>query len=361
VRCALWSALVLLAFFAADAMLFRTGWYGELLEPDSSAGQLESHLYWVENARAPRVPQVLVVGDSRIAEGFSARMAGAAVGQSLYFWNFGVAGTPARVWYYALRDLDPDRRRFAAIVIALDQYSDEDGIENPEDRIIDQNYLVMRLGLGDCPDFAASFSSMEYRHRVLAGCLFRGTMLRGDVQAFLRGPEGRRKHAEDWLGNGLNYINAYGGKVENVSGLSVDFSSRTIHYPDGLSDRTRFEIKNSVLPEPVPQTGALTRYRQRWLGGIIDLYKDSPTRIVFLQLPHSPLPRPESTVPATFIASTSRMPRVNVFPKDLFADLERPELFGDGLHLNREGRPAFTTRIAERVRSILAESPGGTR
>lgn len=344
-------------FFAADGLIFRTGWYDSYLEPDSSAGLLESHLYWLTNARAPQVPQVLVVGDSRVAEGFSPRLATVALGRRLYFWNFGVAGTSPRVWYYALRAADPTHHRFAAIVIALDHYSDEDGIENLADRVIDQNFLVMRLGFSDCPGFAGSMETMVNRHRALAGCLFRGMILRPDLQAFLWGPEARIKRADDWLQNGLNYINDYGGKPENLTGLSADWSRRTISFPDGLSDRVRAEVTRSLLPEPVPQTGELTRYRQRWLGAILDLYKDSPTHLIFLQLPRAPLPRPVNPVPAAFLDSALRRPRVSSLPADLFADLERPEFFADGLHLNRDGRPAFTTRVAADVDSILSRPP----
>ena len=39
-------------------------------------------------------------------------------------------------------------------------------------------------------------------------------------------------------------------------------------------------------------------------------------------------------------------------------DLERPEYFADGLHLNRDGRPIFTVRLAQRVDSILGFQAG---
>jgi hypothetical protein len=355
-RGALWAVLVVVLFFAADGFMFRTGWYDVYLEPNSSAGLLESHLYWLNNAQVPQVPQVLVVGDSRVAEGFAPRLAASALGHRLHFWNFGVAGTSPRVWYYALRAADPTGHRFAAIVIALDHYSDEDGIENLADRVIDQNFLVMRLGFSDCPGFAGSMESMANRHRALAGCLFRGMMLRSDLQTFLWGPEDRIKRTEDWLGNGLNYINDYGGKSETLTGLSADWSHHTISFPNGLSDRVRAEVTRSLFPEPVPQTGELTYYRQRWLGAILDLYKDSTTHVIFLQLPRAPLPKPMSTIPAAFLDSALRRPHVSSLPAGLFADLERPEFFADGLHLNRDGRPAFTTRIAADVDSILSAS-----
>ena len=354
-RAALWVLLVLAAFFAADALLFRTGWYNALLEPDSSAGQLESHLYWLENARPPRAPQVLVVGDSRIAEGFSPRLANTVVEQRLYFWNFGVAGTSPRTWYYALRAADPTHRRFAAIVLALDHYSDEDGPGNLEDRLIDRNYLVMRLGLRDCLPFAWSMNSMAGRQQTLAGCLLRGIVLRTDVQALLEKPAGRVDHARDWLENGLNYTTNYGGKTESLAGLTVDWSHRTIRFPEGVSERVRAEVRSSLLPDPPSpeDAGSLARYRRRWLGGILDLYSGSSTQVIFLQLPRGPAKRPGGDVIEGYVEAASRRPGAHLFPADTFVDLERPELFADGLHLNRTGRPEFTTRIAGRVDAII--------
>ena len=352
-RGALWAVVSLTAFFTADAFLFRTNWYDAYLEPGSSAGSLELRLDWLRNTRPTTVPDVLVVGDSRVAEGFSSRTAALAVEPHLHFWNFGLAGTTPRVWYYALRDADPTRRRFAAIVIAMDNYSDEDWFAEFEDRATDQGYLAMRLGLGDCVDFAASMHTMPARYRALFGCLFRGMILRNDVQAFIAQPESRIAHAADWRQNGLGYIGSYDGKPENLRGLTIDWQTRTAHFPDGVSDAIRDNVDKFVLPEPVPNTGALARYRRRWLGRILDLYKDSSTRLVFLQLPRAPLVQPGLQTPHGFLDSVAHAPRVTVLPADTFADLERPELFADGLHLNREGRPIFSTRVAEQVDAIL--------
>ena len=349
VRKALSILIVLLAFFAADSLLFRAGWYNAYLEPDSSAGSLEAQLHWLRDSPVHHPPEVLVIGDSRIAEGFSSPIAGLTTGQALRFWNFGLGGTTPRVWYYTLRAADPTRRRFQSIVIALDKYPDRDWFAEFEDRISDQNYIVMRLGLSDCFDFASSMHTSEIRQRALFGCLFRGIVLRNDVQTFLSHPEARLTHAADWRQNGLGYSDGYGGKTENLRGLSVDWSHRTIHFPDGVSEATRANVMRFVLPEPAENRGALARYRQRWLGGILDLYKDSPTHLIFLQLPRAPLVDPEARAGKGFVDSLTLSPHIQVLPAPTFVDLERPEFFADGLHLNRNGRAVFSERLAALV------------
>lgn len=348
---------MLASFFVADSLLFRLGWYTQFLEPDSSAGTLESRLHWLRAAPPSAQPEVLVVGDSRIAEGFSARTANMAVGGRLDFWNFGVSGATPRVWYYSLRAADPTRRRFAAIVFALDTYSDDDWFAEFDRRTTDQNYLAMELGLTDCVGFAESMHDFPLSLHAFFACLFRGITLRDDVQAFLANPGARLPHAADWRANGRGYIDAYEGQPANLAGISVDWRKRTIHFPDRIPQTTRENVKRFDMRDPVPQTGEVARYRSRWLGGILDDYKNSPTRLVFLQLPRGPVIDPAESQPhnAGFVSSAAKSPRVDVLPFDTFTDLERPELFFDGLHLNRAGRPVFSARIGERIDAIVTK------
>jgi hypothetical protein len=345
----LWSVFAIAAFFLTDAAIFRSGWYLNYLEPNSTTGQLELHLFWLRHTAPGKVPEAAVIGDSRIAEGFSSRQAAAVIGDKLHFWNLGVAGTSPRAWYYMLRDGDPTHRRFRAIALGIDHYSDEDGTENVADRMTDLNYLIGRLRLTDCLDFARSFTSPELHQPVLTGCLFRAVTLRRDVQNLLSNRKERFAAAKDWRNNGHGYIDGYEGKPEDLTGLTADFEKRTLNFPPGTKDWQRSSALSTVLPAEVPQTGNLTAYRKLWLGRILDLYKDSPTRIIFLELPRAPLPTPDLKAPPRFLQSIMNRPRVIVLPKETFRDLEHPEVFADGLHLNHLGRPIFSVRLGQKM------------
>jgi hypothetical protein len=350
----LWTLASLLAFLLIDSAVFRLGWYYKYVEPLSSAGTVESYLFWLEHTLPARVPEVMVLGDSRIAEGFSSRDADKAADGKVHFWNFGMGGTSPRIWYYVLRDADPTRRRFRAIAIELDQYSDEDSWDSKPDRLIDLNFLVGRLRLSDCPDFAASMVSREFQGRALAGCLFKGIPLRRDAQEFLLNISDRIMRSKEWRNKGLGYTTDYGGSEENLHGLSADFRKRTIVYPPGMDEERHNSIKDMVMPDPARQRGETTRYRELWLGRIIDLYKDSSTKIIFFEVPRAPLPKPEGHVPALFLQAALKRPHVSALPVSTFRDLERPEVFFDGLHLNRVGRGIFSVRMAENVLPMLA-------
>ena len=342
----LWSVCALAAFFALDGLVFHSGWYMAYLQPQSSAGQLESRIFWLRHEA--EVPETAVLGDSRIGEGFSARAAQTATGGAMRFRNIAVAGSTARVWYYLLRGADPERKRFPIVVLAMDRYSDQDG-EDQRDRMGDLNYVVGRLRLTDCPEFALSYHTEAFRWRALSGCLFRGIPLREDVQELLANPAERFRVAKDWRNNGHGYLDGYGGKDEDLTGLTVDYAARTVQFPAGATQGQKDTVRNTLLPQPVPQTGMQREYRAKWLGKILDFYAGSKTRIVFIQMPRGPVPPPESKVPAYFVDSLKANPQVRVLTAETFRDLEQPELFADGLHLNHKGRPLFSERLAKKL------------
>ena len=350
----MWSVGAVILFVLVEAAIFRSGWYTRYIEPDSSAGIVEYQLYWLQHTPPANKPEVMVVGDSRMAEGFSALRANAEVQERINFWNFGIGGSTPRDWYYIVRDADPTRRRFAAIAIAIDNYSDEEADSDPRESIADLNYLIGRLRLSDCWDFAMSMDSVEYRETALAGCVFKGATLRRDVRELLRNVPARLRNVNAHREHGLEWISGYEGMQQNLRGLSIDPATSVIHYPTGLSDSQRDWIARRVNPRAPPDEGLITSYRRQWLGRIVDLYRNSPTRIVFFQIPLSPLAFHHSTVAPRFLESVSSRPRVTILPQARFRDLEQPELFADGLHLNRDGRKIFSERLALDVERVLA-------
>jgi hypothetical protein len=88
--------------------------YAYIIEPESTAGVLESRL------RNEIVPSV----------GYT-------------FGSISVPGTAPRCWYYELRSVDPAARRYAAIVIPSDEYHDQE--QYPDARDSDLHYVLARL------------------------------------------------------------------------------------------------------------------------------------------------------------------------------------------------------------------------
>jgi hypothetical protein len=345
-------AVIFAGYLAADLLLFRTGFYGRLLEPDMSAtGYLERILY----SEVHRVPsgkrEVLVVGNSRIAEGFSAKLANQETGaDNLWFVNFGVSGTGNRVWYYLVRDVDPDRNRYAAIVIPIDDYDDPDDYEDVADRVGEMPLLVNRLRVTDILPYTMSFHTWKARLEVFRGLAFPAIVYQRDFQQFLEHPTRRLKRIDDFRAHGFQQRYDYGGMHRNLAGLRVDWAHHTVTFPSDMPEQQRQDWTSRLFSEP-PQKGMNRAFELRWLGALVDLYRGSRTRIILIQAPRSPAPRPTPLGHLTWTAvdELRKRPWVSVIDRHAFEDLEKPELFADHVHLDAEGRQLFSPRLAKAI------------
>jgi hypothetical protein len=350
----LWIVATLVAAFFAEAAIYRQGWYYKYLEPDSSAGSVELPLYWLKRFRPRGVPEVLVVGDSRMAEGFSADQASRESGRrNTTFWNIGIPGSAPRVWYYFLRDADPTRRRFEAIAFALDYYNDEDQFDAPASHLSDVSFLIGRLRPTDIRDFASSMRTPSEQRAAFLGATLKGTVLQPDAREFLQDIPGRIARSKDARERGLGFFNGYRGNESDLRGLAVNWQTRTLAFPPQLSPEIQHSIREVLLPNLPPNKGETTRYRLLWFGRILQLYRNSPTRIVFFETSRGPLPQPERRGPQTFLNWVRTQPNVIVLDQFAFRDLETPETYFDGFHLNRKGREIFTSRLTRLLRGVL--------
>ena len=337
-----------------DGILFRTEIYSSYLEPESTTGRFELFLH-NEIARRPRTgPQVIGVGDSRMP--LLPRISNELRAQTgITFASIAVPGTSPRCWYYELREVDPDARRYAAVVIPLNAYGDEDGWENPAERMVDLHYVVARLRLGDVLEFAASYPKPQSRWEAFRGGLFKGFIYKRDFQDFLLRPQERIEKVQWMWRDSAGWFYNFPGDPRTLRGLQVDYAAGRITYPAGLPQQMQDLVRDTLLLPVAPQTGKNREYRRQWLGKIVDRYRDSTTRIVFLRLPRSPVPRPGVAQPArnTVVGSLAGRRNVVVLEEHLFDSLERPELFMDPIHLNKEGCTRFSQMLAQEMRKLL--------
>jgi hypothetical protein len=344
----------LVLFITLEFSLFRTPFYRRILEPASNAGQVELLLEEARQHPASPDRSILVVGDSRIGEGFSAKVADRFAGDgSLQFVNGAAAGSTPRSWYYLLRELDPSASRYCAIVLVVDDYRDEDGAWSWADYPLDLRIAIACLRLTDVADFAASFHQVNARFEALRGSLFKGFVYQDDVLAFLANPAARLAKVNAFRRGAAQWTYDYAGHDGSLAGLSVDWPTRTIHFPSGLADAQKNELAAVLLRGTEAQHGDKYRYRKQWFGRILDRYRGKPARIVFVRPPRAPLPLPavNTSLPSaiTELGSVTTM-----LDENTFTWLERPEYFFDSLHLNRRGREEFSKQLAARIRETVA-------
>jgi hypothetical protein len=315
---------------ALDALLFRTALYPSILDPDSSTGLFELILRREQQAQATGGHNLVVtVGNSRLA--YSPKVLDQlGLSKQYDLRAAGIAGSNARVWYYMLRDLDPTRRRYRAVVMALDDYDDEDRASSPPNDIRDLHYVMVRLRFADVWTFASSFEDPQLQWQALRDGVLKGLVFQEDIRAFLSAPVHRIEYVQlcnrgyaDWAYDFLE-------TTKSMVGLQIDWSNLAVTFPPGTDDDQRGSVKSFLAHPPDDQTGRLARYRRLWLGRIIDLYRGSPTKIILLRLPRGPIPRPDSLSVKSKGATRELALRPNVMlaGEHAFDSLEHPEFSG---------------------------------
>jgi hypothetical protein len=344
--------------FCLDALLFRTGLYPSILEPESTSGKVEYTLA-LEASRPKTAPrQVLVFGDSRMR--FLAKVANReARGRGLEFGNSVVQGSTPRSWYYMLRAEDPQARAYAAVVLPLDSYDDIDGRDDLADIPVDLHHVVGLVGLADVPEFAFSYRGWGSRWQALRGALLKGVVYQADIRAFLSHPAARLEKVRAYEEYYMLWAANYNGEEGTLAGLSVDWNARRIVFPERLTAEARNNLADVLLRAPEPQTGRTAAYRRKWFAKVVERYRGTPTRVAFLRLPRGPVPPPPvAAQPHSVVRELARRnPHVVLLDERLFDSLERPELYADGLHLNAAGSRLLSAILAEELRQRLEAPP----
>jgi len=353
-------AVFLTAFatlFGLDALLFRTRLYLSILEPGSTTGLFELTLRSERQAQAENGDNLVVtLGDSRF--GYLPRLANELKPRSGYvFRSAGVAGSDPRSWYYMLRDLDPTARRYRAIVFGVDDYDDEDTYIDHDEDMRALHYAIVRLRLADAVDFTSSFRTWRSRWEAVRGIFLKGFVLQRDVQAFLSHPAKRIDEVRLNRRGFAYWTYTYDEDPRSLAGLQIDWAAWKASFPPSADPVQLNTVKHSLLRPVAPQTGHFAEFRRRWYGRILDRYRGSRTKIIFARLARGPVVRPDSLVrkKSASIREFASRPNVYLCAEHAFDSLERPELFKDAVHLNREGCARFSRMLVEEVAAILGK------
>ena len=352
-------AASLVALLIADAALFRSGWYLRLIEPESTAGSMLNDLRAIRAFRQADRKNILVLGNSQIGEGFSARIADAASGRDdLHFINGSDAGTTPRAWYYLLRTVDPDADRFAAVAMMVDYDVAATRIDMANYRL-DTNYLQPLLRISDLGDYPDTFTDAGERARARRAIVLPLQALGEDVRGLFANPGERfhdlRRYRKDWLHD----VDVYPGREARLPPLTIDANTgRPVDFSPLDSDaRPRVEAYFRQLhePAPVPTQTANAAYLREWLGRIAHRYASKHVPVIVFVVPRGPWHQALAPVPVPTgaVAELAASGAIVPLPADAFVDLEQPQYFFDTLHMNRDGRENFSRRLAQQVAPLV--------
>ena len=186
----------------------------------------------------------------------------------------------------------------------------------------------------------------------------KGLVYQADFRAFLSDPLKRIRYVQLTRRGYESWTYGYLETDRSMAGLEIDWSTWSVKFPPGLDQDQRDTVRNYLMRKAAPQIGRLAAYRRLWFGRILDRYARSRTRIVFIRLPRGPILRPDHVIRTTSasIREFASRPNVLLCDEHAFDSLERPELFKDALHLNREGIARFSPMLAEKIAGMLGPS-----
>jgi hypothetical protein len=351
------AGAILAGWLALDAIAFRSGaYYRVVADPASTAGATMHALRLAQAQYVPGARNVLVLGDSRVNEGFSSRRANAAV-KGINFVGVGVAGSTPRVWRYLLRRLDPHGDKYAAIVMVGIVDEGWASSEALSDRDLDLAYLQPLVGVRDVVALPASFDDPAQRARAQRAVLLPLLSARADLGAFLATPATRlhalTSDAKAFVGSYL----AYPGNGGTLAGVAIDPNTLA---PTGAPGNGTLGAYLAQLREARTAPRALSatnaNYFRLWFWRIADQARAGGARVFIATLPRGPYHARFGGPPRPSLQAIGLDPGIGVSllaSPEVYA-LEQPEYYFDGLHLNAEGRVRYSDLLAREVAAALA-------
>jgi hypothetical protein len=341
------------AFVCLDGVIFHTRLYTSILAPDSYAGRVAVLTRAEEERPASGLKEVLVLGDSRMAEGFSTKMAdelGSAAG--LKFITLAEPASTANTWYYMLRKVDSTAGRYWAVVVPYGV-----GYEPTSAESLRISMAAPLLRYGDCFTFASAFQQWSGRFRAFTACILRGSAYQSDVADLLEHPIERVERIKKEPAM-VHARAVYKGRDYDMVGTSYDPTTGQMTFPPRLNEAQREAIRKSLLQPSQSEMQYSLQLQHDWIPRILNRYSKRPTAIVLTPIPRGPF----AELPAFSVAQRAPFPEVTrqrtVFslPQQTFEFLEKPDYYFDAFHLNAKGRQRFTEKLVSELVSQLGAS-----
>src|SRR5947199_8775164 len=292
-----------------------------------------------------------------MAEGFSAAVADKLSSvDGFKFVKLAEAASAVNIWDYMLREVDPARGRYWAIVIPYGI-----GFEPNSADHLRISMAAPLLRYGDCFNFASAFQRWSGRFRAFTACILRGLAFQSDLVNFLEHPIGRIRSLQGEPKR-LQSRDLYKGRNYNIVGTSYDPKTGQVTFPPRLTEAQREAIRDSLLKPSQSETQDFLRMQRDGIQRILNRYSPSSTEIVLTPVPRGPfagLPGASMTFHAAFPPILTQR-AVFSLPEQTFDFLEKPEYYFDGLHLNAKGRQGFTeTLVAQLVGHLQSADSDG--
>jgi hypothetical protein len=351
-------ALGVLFFLVLDGAIFHSGRYTSILKPRSQAGAVATQVRAEKGRTRWANKEILLIGDSRVAEGFSSDMANEiAQGKNIAFIERAVPGSGPRTWHYFLREIDSARNRYDMIVVPLTP-EDIHIVRQTNEHASDIVQMTPLLRYSDALSFASSFREWRNQARAFTACILRGTGYQSDLFDLLERPAARMRDLRSGLDPRESRLAQK--RDRDLTGLVLDPGTGKVKEFPRLPERQKKRV--GQMSRWLKRQTRAGRKNYTWSKQIVQSYASSQTAIVFLPLPRGPLGslvRSKRTAEPTPDEEWLQS-HATVLDSRIFEFLETPEYFSDATHLNRKGRSLFTKRLTEELLTRLQISSTGS-
>ena len=346
-------AFAALSFLIIEAGLFGSGIFLRISEPASYCGQIVAVLRNARNfhKETEDVKRVLVLGDSRMGEGFSAKICD-ELGQGGTRWfNASVPGSTPRVWSYLLEELISQGNSFDLVVLPLQSLQARTPERFMADRELDGQFMPPLLPFSRVFEFSMTFDREPLRRKMLLRGFLRSFALRKDVWGFLLHPIRRMKDVSRAREAYKSHYH-YQGRPEDLSGRVSISGGEAVFTPEmSAAEKSQFELLPVGPTEEIRRKEAA--YQRKWIGGIERSCQESGAKLMVFLAPRGPLGevyQSEKDIDAHSQLGLSA--ETVTLPGDAFSSLEKPEYFFDHLHMNGRGRQRFSLLLHDFVSRI---------
>jgi hypothetical protein len=350
-------------FMLCDTLIFRSDFYTRYLK-GNDVGTLAFRVRLQRGLSVdPASKRMLLIGNSQLQRSFS---------PSLFEQRFGNSGitlerldapkTYEEVWFYALKYADPHHDKYNAILITLPDYKVEpfSGFGASEN-YAKVTFLAPFISLRDWFQVLKDYKDPTLRSRAARLALLASHRYSFDLQDFLMHPLSRIQEykyrnamGNDWdkdppiVPGEWRQIGIEGGKVTDC--------------PAPYSHFDCVGAEGAIKPIPADYAASATEYNaayeKKWLGKIVDMYKGSRTRLIFVQMPRWPTTMPErEPIPGApdIREFFTGVPNVTFLDANLLTRFETPTFMHDHAHVAPAAIPGVTEALgAEIVRTMAS-------
>lgn len=356
-------ALSLAFFFLCDTLIFHSGFYRHYMA-SNDVGTLAVRVHREHERGVSNPKSLLLVGNSQVERGFSGSQFKKMNSDSgIQIFRLDAPKTYEEIWYHALKYADPQRDKYSAILITLPDYKIEPfayHFGDFQDNYATATFLAEFVPMRDWLDVLSNYKNLSARWRVAKLLLFASHRYAFDLQDFFLDFKNRMQENRDKWSAGDNW------SIDPpfIPGAWKDLDIREgklVACPPGYAQfdcvggaaEALKPVRADVAARAMINNEASER---KWLGKIVDLYANSPTRLYFIQAPRWPTQLPERMPPlsAPDIRNFFAEERNATFlDENLFASLETPVYMHDHVHVSMAATGVFTRILGGEIVKIM--------